>query len=164
MLAGMGAKEVIDFHHILTEFPCRLDGGDCGVSCDVPFKCCGLRPQVPLLPGEGAFLADNGLLVGFHRQLEVDVYPCPGREKCPGELRPISCKSFPLAPGLACLTVSQVCPRHGSLSPTFINEVRGLWLYVLSNSRDAAAWVAKVTDWAWSKENRIPLWRVNLCS
>jgi len=153
---------VINFGYIQTEFPCRLGGGDCGESCDVPFKCCSLSPQVPLLPGEGAFLADNGLLVGFHKQLEVDVFPCPGRELCPGEFRPVFCKSFPLAPGMACLTVSQVCPQHRTLSPRFINDVHGLWLYVLSNSHDAAAWVERVTDWAWSKENRIPLWRVRV--
>ena len=151
---------MINFGYIQSEFQCRLGAEDCGESCDVPFKCCSHHTQVPLLPGEGAFLADNGFLVGFHKQLEVDVSPCPGRELCPGAFRPIYCKSFPLAPGPACLTVSQVCPRHGTLSRRFVNDVQALWVYVLKNGRDSASWVSAVGAWAWSKENRIPLWMV----
>ena len=151
---------MINFGYIQAEFPCRLGGGDCGESCDVPFKCCSHHTQVPLLPGEGAFLADNGFPVGFHKQLEVDVFPCPGRDGCPGGFRPIYCKSFPLAPGVLCLTVSQVCPQHRTLSRGFINQVMGMWVYVLKNGRDSASWVERISDWAWSKENRIPLWMV----
>lgn len=151
---------MIDYQYILKEFPLRLGPGDCGATCSLENTCCSLKPQLPLLPGEGAFLADNGYLVGWHRELESDVFPCPGREACPGDLRPIVCKQFPLSPGKGCLMVARSCPQFTCLEPDFIEQVHKLWWYILNNSKSAWEWVERVNAWAWEKEGRIPLWRV----
>lgn len=151
---------MIDFHFIVNSFPGRISEGDCGEMCKGPHRCCN-QPQVaPLAPGEGAFLADHGYTVGFRGDLGMDMLVCNGRQDCPGKLRPVVCRTYPIHPGMTGLKVDTGCSESQWLSWDFIIQMERMWAYLGNSESSVPLWISKLEESCWSKEKETPLYKV----
>ena len=148
----------VDFHRVVTEYEGRIGDVDCIKRCSGVHGCCAPGRIHPLAPGEGAFLSDHGFKVGFSPTFGCDVWPCEGKDFCPGKFRPIVCRTYPLHPGPQGLNVDTACSEHLWLSVDFTMQIERLWRYLLVGQPEICAWVGVLESLAWSKQPEVPLW------
>lgn len=147
-----------DYHRLLREFSCRVGEGDCWERCTGAHKCCRPHQTCPLAPGEGAFLAEHGVAVGYHPLLGMDAYLCEGRETCLGDLRPLVCRQFPLAPSNVGLVVHTGCAAAKTMSWAFIMQVEQLWRELMIAGPEVQLWARTLEAAAWANGDYVPLW------
>ena len=149
-----------DYHRLLREFPCRVGAGDCWERCTGAHKCCRPMQLCPLAPGESSFLADHGVPIGRHPVFECDAYLCESRETCPGELRPLVCRQFPLAPSRVGLVVHKGCAAVPTMSWAFIMQVERVWRQLMNMGPEVQVWASACEAAAWGSGDYVPLWSV----
>jgi SAM-dependent methyltransferase len=133
---GDAKARVIDYEAIYREWPGRLHRDDCRRYCKGPHRCCPPGQTLLLLPGEGAFLRRCG--VPAHE----DTYVCPGVGHCLGALRPICCRTYPLAPDAqGNLFADTACSQHRWASWHFLTDAARLWRLLLTYPQ-VREWVA----------------------
>jgi len=151
---------MIDFHRIIKDFPGRINDDDCGLRCSGVHRCCAKKQALPLLPGEGAFLAEHGFDICYNAEVGCDFLLCPGKDACPGKLRPVVCRTFPIHPGAQGLKVDTDCSEHLWLNWDFIEQMEKMWRYLIASDTDVLMWVAKFEELVWSKKREVPLYRL----
>jgi SAM-dependent methyltransferase len=91
---------------------------------------------------------------------ECDAYLCEGREKCLGELRPLVCRQFPLAPSRVGLVVHKGCSAVPAMSWSFIMQVERLWRQLMNTGPEFQVWASALEAAVWSGGDYVPLWSV----
>ena len=150
----------MDYHAIVKGFEGRMGPTDCWERCNGAHRCCGRVQLCPLAPGEGPFLADHGVQIGWHPALQCDAYLCLGKETCLGRFRPIVCRQFPLVPSKVGLLVHRGCSELLAMSWRFITDIELMWRQLLSSGPDFQLWASKLEEAAWANEDYVPLWSV----
>lgn len=151
---------MIDFHRVVREFPGRIGEGDCGERCSGAHQCCLPNQVHPLLPGEGAFMADHGFDIRFSYNTGDDCWECPGKERCAGLLRPVVCRTYPIHPSTKGLMVDTECSEAPWLSWDFINQMERMWRYLFASDDRVFLWVAKYDRLVWSHKPVVPVYEL----
>ena len=151
---------MIDFHRVVREWPGRLYRGDCGSRCDGAPKCCAPGQAHPLLPGEGAFLSDHGFDVCYNAVGGVDCFICGGKESCPGALRPVICRTFPVHPGRLGLKVDPACGEYEWMSWEFIIQMERMWRYLIGADPRTGLWIAEFEELVWSQRGEVEIYKL----
>lgn len=116
----------VDWPQLYRDWPGRMNRTDCRGVCRGAHRCCPPGQTLLLLPGEGAFLRTRGVAA------QGDTYVCPGRDRCLGALRPVCCRTYPLAPDAeGNLYADTACSQHKWASWHFLCQTAQAWQQLL---------------------------------
>jgi len=117
----------VSWHSLYHDWSGRLNRTDCRFCCRGPHRCCQPGQTLLLVPGEGDFLRSRGVAA------QGDTYVCLGREHCLDALRPVCCRTYPLAPDAdGNLFADTACSQHRWASWHFLCQTAKAWQHLLT--------------------------------